>query len=168
MILRNYVGASWEHIAEAIGSPSADAARMMHARGMIELGKHLRERGANPSRLRRALRVGRLLQLGLEVRHILRVLLDSGRRLIVDRPEARPDLDGVLALGDLRYCDLGLAVTFWSSGKRNLTVRSVPIAKNCAISNGVNPVFPPAQVKRRPSVDRSFIFPIPRQELPNL
>ena len=49
LILRNYVGASWEHIAEAIGSPSADAARMMHARGMIELGKQLRERGANPS-----------------------------------------------------------------------------------------------------------------------
>jgi len=48
LILRNYVGASWESIAESVGSPSADAARMMHARGMIELGKHLRERGATP------------------------------------------------------------------------------------------------------------------------
>ena len=47
LILRNYVGASWEHIAEAVGSPSPDAARMMHARGMIELGKHLREGGAD-------------------------------------------------------------------------------------------------------------------------
>jgi len=47
LILRNYVGASWEHIAETVGSPSPDAARMMHARGMIELGKHLRERGAD-------------------------------------------------------------------------------------------------------------------------
>lgn len=39
---REYAGASWEAIAEETGRPSAAAARMMHARAMIELGKCLR------------------------------------------------------------------------------------------------------------------------------
>ncbi len=45
IILRNYVGASWETIAEETGRPSAAAARMMHARALLELGKLLRARG---------------------------------------------------------------------------------------------------------------------------
>jgi DNA-directed RNA polymerase specialized sigma24 family protein len=47
VILRNYVGASWETVAELTGRPTADAARMMHARAMIDLGKLLKERGAS-------------------------------------------------------------------------------------------------------------------------
>lgn len=46
IILRNYAGCSWEAVAEETGRPSASAARMMHARAMIELGKKMRERGA--------------------------------------------------------------------------------------------------------------------------
>lgn len=42
ILLRNYAGASWEAIAEETGRPSAAAARMMHARALIELGKLLR------------------------------------------------------------------------------------------------------------------------------
>jgi RNA polymerase sigma-70 factor (ECF subfamily) len=45
IILRHYVGASWETVAEETGRPSAAAARMMHARAVIELGKLLREAG---------------------------------------------------------------------------------------------------------------------------
>src|SRR5262249_43478802 len=45
ILLRNYAGASWESVAEETGRPSAAAARMMHARGMIELGKMLRAAG---------------------------------------------------------------------------------------------------------------------------
>lgn len=45
IILRNYVGASWETIAEETQRPSAAAARMMHARALLELGKILRARG---------------------------------------------------------------------------------------------------------------------------
>jgi RNA polymerase sigma-70 factor (ECF subfamily) len=36
---RNYMGASWEAVAKETGRPSAAAARMAHARAMIELGK---------------------------------------------------------------------------------------------------------------------------------
>jgi RNA polymerase sigma-70 factor (ECF subfamily) len=43
----DYVGASWEAIAAATGRPSAAAARMMHARARIELGKLLREAGVS-------------------------------------------------------------------------------------------------------------------------
>lgn len=45
VILRNYVGASWETVAEQTGRPSAAAARMMHARALIELSKLVRARG---------------------------------------------------------------------------------------------------------------------------
>jgi RNA polymerase sigma-70 factor (ECF subfamily) len=45
LLLRNYAGASWEAVAEATGRPSAAAARMMHARAMLELAKLLRQRG---------------------------------------------------------------------------------------------------------------------------
>ena len=47
VILRNFVGASWDTVAELTGRPTADAARMMHARAMIELGKLLKDRGAS-------------------------------------------------------------------------------------------------------------------------
>jgi RNA polymerase sigma-70 factor (ECF subfamily) len=42
ILLRNYAGASWESIAEETGRPSAEAARMMYARALVELGKLLR------------------------------------------------------------------------------------------------------------------------------
>jgi len=45
ILLRNYAGASWESVAEQTGRPSAAAARMMHARAMLELAKVLRELG---------------------------------------------------------------------------------------------------------------------------
>lgn len=45
ILLRNYAGASWESVAEETNRPSAAAARMMHARAVIELGKLLREAG---------------------------------------------------------------------------------------------------------------------------
>jgi RNA polymerase sigma-70 factor (ECF subfamily) len=45
ILLRNYAGASWETVAEETGRPSAAAARMMHARAMIELGKLVRAGG---------------------------------------------------------------------------------------------------------------------------
>lgn len=47
ILLRNYAGASWESVAEETGRPSAAAARMMHARAMIELGKLLRAAGVS-------------------------------------------------------------------------------------------------------------------------
>jgi len=45
ILLRNYAGASWEMVAQETGRPSGAAARMMHARAMIELGKLVRRRG---------------------------------------------------------------------------------------------------------------------------
>lgn len=45
IILRNYAGASWDSVAEQTHRPSAAAARMMHARAMIELGKLVRTSG---------------------------------------------------------------------------------------------------------------------------
>lgn len=45
ILLRNYAGASWEAVAEETGRPSAAAARMMHARAMLELGKLVRDAG---------------------------------------------------------------------------------------------------------------------------
>jgi len=47
ILLRNYAGASWETVAEETGRPSPAAARMMHARAMLELGKLVREAGLN-------------------------------------------------------------------------------------------------------------------------
>jgi len=41
VILRNYVGAEWDTVARETGRPTSDAARMMHARAMVELGKLL-------------------------------------------------------------------------------------------------------------------------------
>ena len=45
IILRDYAGASWETVAHDTGRPSAAAARMMHARALIELGKRVRRKG---------------------------------------------------------------------------------------------------------------------------
>jgi DNA-directed RNA polymerase specialized sigma24 family protein len=45
IILRDYAGASWESVAAQTGRPSAAAARMMHARALVELGKHVRQHG---------------------------------------------------------------------------------------------------------------------------
>ncbi|SRR5260221_250497 len=42
ILLRNYAGASWESVAEETGRPSPAAARMMHARALVELGKLVR------------------------------------------------------------------------------------------------------------------------------
>jgi RNA polymerase sigma-70 factor (ECF subfamily) len=47
IILRDYAGASWESVAEQTGRPSAAAARMMHARALVELGKFVRQHGVN-------------------------------------------------------------------------------------------------------------------------
>lgn len=44
IILRDYAGASWDTIAEETGRPSAAAARMMHSKAMIDLGKLVRAR----------------------------------------------------------------------------------------------------------------------------
>lgn len=45
IVLRNYAGASWESVAERTGRPSAAAARMMHARALVELGRLMRQAG---------------------------------------------------------------------------------------------------------------------------
>lgn len=45
ILLREYMGASWEAVAEETGRPSAAAARMKHAQARIELGKLLRAAG---------------------------------------------------------------------------------------------------------------------------
>lgn len=47
ILLRNYAGASWEAVAEETGRPSAAAARMMHARAMVELGRLVRQAGGS-------------------------------------------------------------------------------------------------------------------------
>ena len=49
IILREYAGASWDEIARETGRPSADAARMMHGKAMLELSKLLKERGVEES-----------------------------------------------------------------------------------------------------------------------
>ncbi len=45
VILRDYIGAPWETVAEQTGRPTPAAARMMHARALIELAKLFRARG---------------------------------------------------------------------------------------------------------------------------
>jgi RNA polymerase sigma-70 factor (ECF subfamily) len=45
IVLRDYIGLAWEQVAEQTGHPSAAAARMKHARALIELGRRLREGG---------------------------------------------------------------------------------------------------------------------------
>jgi RNA polymerase sigma-70 factor (ECF subfamily) len=39
ILLRDYAGASWDVIAEHTGRPSPDAARMMHAKAMVQLAR---------------------------------------------------------------------------------------------------------------------------------
>ena len=39
IILRDYAGASWETVAAETGRPTAAAARMMHGKAIVELGK---------------------------------------------------------------------------------------------------------------------------------
>lgn len=43
IILRDYVGSSWDEIAEQTGRPSPDAARMKHATAVLELAKLMRQ-----------------------------------------------------------------------------------------------------------------------------
>ncbi len=45
ILLRDYAGGSWERVAAETGRPSAEAARMMHARALVELSKLVRARG---------------------------------------------------------------------------------------------------------------------------
>ena len=45
IILRDYLDASWETVAAETQRPSAAAARMMHARALMELGKRVKECG---------------------------------------------------------------------------------------------------------------------------
>jgi RNA polymerase sigma-70 factor (ECF subfamily) len=49
IIWRDYAGAAWEVVAEETGRPSADAARMMHAKAMLELGRLMRRRSGPSS-----------------------------------------------------------------------------------------------------------------------
>jgi len=44
IIQRNYVGSSWADVAAALNRPSEAAARMMHAKAMVELSKLMRRR----------------------------------------------------------------------------------------------------------------------------
>lgn len=39
IVQREYMNASWDAVAKAVGRPSAAAARMMHAQALVELGK---------------------------------------------------------------------------------------------------------------------------------
>jgi len=42
IVLRDYVGMTWEEVAQRLGRPSAAAARMAHGKVLLELGAHLR------------------------------------------------------------------------------------------------------------------------------
>jgi len=44
LVLRTYVGGSWEEVAAALGKPSAEAARLLHRRARLKLARMLRER----------------------------------------------------------------------------------------------------------------------------
>ena len=46
VLLRDYAGSSWEEVAKAVGAPSPNAARMMHARALARLGEALRGMGS--------------------------------------------------------------------------------------------------------------------------
>ena len=46
ILLRNYAGCSWEAVARESGRPSPAAARMMHTKAMIALGKMMHRRQA--------------------------------------------------------------------------------------------------------------------------
>jgi RNA polymerase sigma-70 factor (subfamily 1) len=45
IVWRDFAGAEWDVVARETGRPSAAAARMMHARALVELSKAIRERG---------------------------------------------------------------------------------------------------------------------------
>lgn len=45
ILWRDYAGAEWDVVARETGRPTAAAARMMHSRAMVELGKLVRRRG---------------------------------------------------------------------------------------------------------------------------
>jgi DNA-directed RNA polymerase specialized sigma24 family protein len=47
VLLRDYMAASWEQVAEETQRPSAEAARMMHSRALIELARLVRMRGVH-------------------------------------------------------------------------------------------------------------------------
>ena len=44
IVLRELAGCSWSQVAKETGRPSADAARMMHAKALLELTKRVRDR----------------------------------------------------------------------------------------------------------------------------
>ena len=44
IVLRTYHGGSWEFVARSMGSPSSEAARLLHRRARIRLGRMLRDR----------------------------------------------------------------------------------------------------------------------------
>lgn len=47
LLLRHYAEAPWESVAEIMGHPSPDAARMLHARALNALRKSLQKRGVH-------------------------------------------------------------------------------------------------------------------------
>jgi DNA-directed RNA polymerase specialized sigma24 family protein len=50
ILLRDFAGASWAHIASRLGRPSSDAARKQHERTLIALREAIRGRlGSHPS-----------------------------------------------------------------------------------------------------------------------
>lgn len=52
IVLRDYVGESWEEVARQTGRPSPDAARMMHATALVELTRRVRARCGPDGRAR--------------------------------------------------------------------------------------------------------------------
>ena len=44
LVLRTYAGGSWEEVAQQMGKPSSEAARLMHRRARIKLARILQER----------------------------------------------------------------------------------------------------------------------------
>jgi RNA polymerase sigma-70 factor, ECF subfamily len=48
ILLRDYVGMTWEEVAQRLGRPSAAAARMAHGKVLLELGARLRGGRADP------------------------------------------------------------------------------------------------------------------------
>jgi len=47
IVLRHFDKASWDEVAQALGKPSADAARMLYSRAKVQLKKRLEERLAD-------------------------------------------------------------------------------------------------------------------------
>jgi RNA polymerase sigma-70 factor (ECF subfamily) len=47
IVLRDYIGMTWEEVAKRLGRPSADAARMAHGKVLLELAARLRARRAD-------------------------------------------------------------------------------------------------------------------------